>query len=171
MIKDIDRGYKRIKKDALSMKNIEIRVGLFGDGNSPKNNLAYRGVVQELGAKIKITPKMRNFLKTIGIFVSSSTDYIIIPKRPFMRTAFDTKEKQLQRAGLIWYKQLLEGKITLKQFLDKLGVLHTNQIKTTITSFNWKANHPRTIAQKNSSKPLIDSGEMRNSIEHRIVRK
>lgn len=170
MITDTDRGYIRIKKLAQEMKKIEIQVGLFGNGNSPENNLAYRGVIQELGAKIKITDKMRNFLKWIGIFIAESTEYITIPKRPFMRTAFDNKINILQKAGVIWYKLLLENKISLNKFLDKIGILHADQIKKTIISFSWEPNHPKTIAQKNSSKPLIDTGEMRNNIKYRITK-
>lgn len=145
MIKDIDKGYKRIKKDALNMKKIEIQVGLFGEGESPVNNLAYRGVVQELGSVKKN-----------------------IPKRPFMRTAFDLNERNIKNAIIKWQGWLVEGKINLDKFLDLIAVLHKGQIQEMITLFSWSPNAPQTIKKKNSSQPLIDTGEMRQGIKYKV---
>jgi len=167
---DIDKGWKQILKDALKMKSVQLKVGLFGEGNSPQNNLAYRGVVHEFGIPegIRITPKMRGFLHFIGIHVSPNTQRIYIPERPFMREAYDGNKSELERAVDKWYTDLIEGRITLKVFLDKIGILHTDHIKKAIQSGSFKPLHPVTILRKGSSKPLIDQGEMIGSVKHKV---
>lgn len=167
-----DLGWERIKKDILSLKGgVEIKIGLFGNGNSPKNNLAYRGTVHEFGIPegIKITEKMRNFLHAIGIHVRATTNRIYIPSRPFTRTGFDKNLSKLKRAIEKWFGDLIDGKISLKKFLNKIGVLHTNQIQSSIRDGNWKRNHPVTEKRKGSTRPLIDNSEMINGIKHKII--
>lgn len=165
---EIDKGWNRILKDHKNLRSIEVGIGLFGNGNSPESNLAYRGVIQELGANIKITSKMRGFLHSIGIHVKSSTKRIIIPRRPFSRNAFDKNENKLKRAVLKWYRDLVDGKINVDRFLKKIGVFHQGHIKKSIQTGSWVRNHPATTARKKSSRPLIDKGEMLRNVKFRI---
>jgi len=58
--------------------------------------------IHEFGGRIRVTPKMRAFLHTIGIHLRSSTQFIKIPKRPYLRTAFE--DTQAFGTGLIQRK-------------------------------------------------------------------
>lgn len=45
--------------------------------------------IHEFGGRIRVTPKMRAKLHSIGIHLRSSTHFIKIPKRPYLRTSFE----------------------------------------------------------------------------------
>lgn len=166
--KEIDHGMKKILKEH-NLKSVEIKAGLFGEGNDPKNNYAYLGLIHQMGANIKITDKMRTFLHTIGIHVKQGTLYIVIPKRPFMSNAFDKFMNDIINFIILEYRKVIDGKQTLKQMIDRIGVKHEGQIKKSFTEFTYKENHPATIAEKGSSTPLIDNGQMRNSVKFKVV--
>lgn len=163
-----DFGWNNLKKTINKMKGVKLKVGLFGNGGTPEGNLAYRGIIQEAGARIVVTDKMRKFLHIIGIHLKPTTKYIIIPKRPFTAGCFDNNKQNI--FGLIerWYGDLVDGKLNLKQFLDKIGVMHVSQIQKSIRNGGWSANHPATINEKGSSRPLIDKGEMIQGVKYKI---
>ena len=66
-----------------------VRVGIVGKSDS---RLLTYAAVNEYGANIKITPKMRKLLPLIGIFVKSETTHIVIPERSYIRATFDNKK-------------------------------------------------------------------------------
>lgn len=87
-----------------------------------------------------------------------------IPPRPFMQDALNNnkaKYKQILRASA---KGLLEGVADMNSILSKLGILLASDIQDSITNGSFAPNAPSTIARKGSSKPLIDTGEMRASV-------
>lgn len=45
------------------------------------------GKIHEYGGRIKVTPKMRKYLHSVGIHMRKSTMQITLPPRPFMRPA------------------------------------------------------------------------------------
>ena len=45
--------------------------------------------IHEFGGRIRVTPKMRAKLHSIGIHLRSTTQFIKIPKRPYLRTSFE----------------------------------------------------------------------------------
>ena len=107
-------------------------------------------------------------LATIHTFGAPSKN---IPPRPFMQeTARDAKTrstlKRLQN-GLI--TRVMRGQVSAKQALAIIGEFYTGAIKSKITTGPWAANSARTVAQKHSSRPLIDTSEMRNSVTHKEV--
>ena len=173
--KEIDRGWKKIVAQHSSLKNIDIQVGLFGSGNDPKQNPAYLGLIQEKGAEIRITPRMRGFLRRIGIFVKNDTLHIIIPKRSFTANAFDGHKDELIQFIVTEYRKVIDGKETLRKMIDRIGVKHEGQIKKSFTEFTYAPNHPVTIERKGSSRPLIGgkqgSGQLRGSVKYKVVGK
>lgn len=50
-----------------------------------KGNEANIAAVHEFGCTIQVTPKMRAYLHHQGIHLKASTQYIVIPPRPFLR--------------------------------------------------------------------------------------
>ena len=167
---DRDLGWKEIVRDHKKLDGISINVGLFGDGEIGRN-VAARGAVHEFGVKIKVTEKMRRFLMTIGIFLKATTTTINIPSRPFTRSAFDKGVRKLISFVQKTYGLMVDDKISPKRFLNQIGIFHTNQIKQSIRGGNWTPLHPATIEQKGSTKPLIDTGTMLNSVKHKITKK
>ena len=70
---------------------------------------------------------------------------------------------------------------SIKRFLNRTeivqgvwtaaGIKLARDMKLVITEFSSPANAPFTIAKKGFDNPLIETGHMRDSVEHRIGRK
>lgn len=164
----VDMGWDRILKDHSKIKGCSVEIGLFGEGATPADNVAYRGFINEYGIEIVITEKMRGYLHVIGLHVKATTDKVVIPSRPFMRETFEKNETKIFELIDEWYTKLVEGTIDLHGFFTRIGVLVEGLTKISIRSGEWTKNHPITIENKGSSKPLIDSGEMLNSVKFEI---
>lgn len=94
-----------------------------------------------------------------------------IPPRPFMNEAMENgdnrrKVKILMLGGL---RRMLVGRETMRGMLGKAGEFMVGAIKDSIRNGNWAPNKPRTIAVKGSSKPLIDTAQMINSVSSKVV--
>ena len=162
-----DLGWKEIKKQIRAFKNSYTGVGYYSDGGTdPKENIAARALIQEIGAKIVVTEKMQRFW--IWKFGKRITKKIIrIPKRPFMRRTFEKNLKRIKKRIDIEYNKVLEGKQTAKQALSRIGEWYVGLIKLTIRRGGFVPNSPLTVSEKGSTKPLVDTGEMITSTTHR----
>jgi hypothetical protein len=91
-----------------------------------------------------------------------------IPERPFLSAAMrDNRDKYRQgmKASAV---KLLTGKTTISVVMSKLGIMAQGDIQESISTWVSPPNAPSTIAQKGSSQPLIDSGEMRAAVTYKI---
>ncbi len=91
-----------------------------------------------------------------------------IPQRSFIR---DTHDLNLQ-ANLERLKRLeehvLTGKLTQHQLLTYLGEVASKQMVSRINQGIAPALKPATIKRKGSSKPLIDTGQLKGSISFKV---
>lgn len=92
-----------------------------------------------------------------------------IPERPFMRNAMRANRGKYQQAMRTSAPKLLTGETTLSTVMSKLGVLAQGDIQQEITNLTSPPNSPVTIKLKGSSKPLIDSGQMRAAVTWKVV--
>lgn len=139
------------------------------DGKQTDITLAELAAVQEFGAQIQVTNKMRGYLGATGLNLSKDTQTITIPARPFMRQTFDENESLIGRLVDEKENMILLGQTTRKQALEELGQTHRQQIqKSMSTQGKFKANHPYTISKKGSSQPLIDTGGLRQAIDYEV---
>lgn len=168
----IDHGYKKILKEIKKLDNSFTAVGWFGHGGTPADDVAARAAVNEYGASIRVTKKMRGYLAgALGINLKKKTRFIKIPSRPFVRkTASLFKRRAIKRIE-IEYGNMLLGRITAKHALSRLGEWYAGRTKWVMTHVRFTPNHPATIRKKGSSRPLIGSGEMMNRIDHKEVMK
>lgn len=137
---DIDKGWREIKSNIKNLKKVNLKIGLFGDG-SPEENVAYRGAVHEYGSK-----------------------KANIPSRPFMSQAFDDNIGRNKSVIKKLLKAYIPPKIGLRSFIRKITSLHEGQIKKSIVSGTFIPLKKGTVKKKGSSKPLIDTAVMLNSI-------
>lgn len=91
-----------------------------------------------------------------------------IPARPFIGTSGDHfKEAWLQlmehTLGLV-----VDGKITPQQALEIVGQRASADMKKVLLTAMWPPNAPRTIAAKGSSRPLVDTRQLLNSISYAV---
>lgn len=91
-----------------------------------------------------------------------------IPERPFMRQAFDTGNKKISDFIKNERDKIYQGASTTDESLHKLGVLHQGQVQETIATGEFAPLAPSTIKRKGSSKPLIDTGRLRQSINFEV---
>lgn len=97
-----------------------------------------------------------------------------IPPRSFLRMPLETKKDRLEatfeKAGV--KQKLLEG--DAKGALQSLGFVAEQIIDDAFKSHGfgkWAPNAPSTIAKKGSSKPLIDTSQLRRSITSKVQEK
>ena len=99
-----------------------------------------------------------------------------IPPRPVLKPAInqpDVRDKiqKLMRDGAV--EALVRGnREKCEQCFEKAGMIGRDACKKYITEgTNLAPNAPMTIARKGSSKPLIDTGSMLNSITYAVRKK
>lgn len=85
-----------------------------------------------------------------------------IPKRSFLRSVFKEKRREINK---IAQDVLLKDP---SKFYDTLGTYLVGQIVRKINSGEFKSNSEFTIERKGSSKPLIDTGQLRNSLTYKV---
>jgi hypothetical protein len=91
-----------------------------------------------------------------------------VPERSFMRTSFDANRSALINIVDSQFDLIVSGNSTLRRSLNIIGLFVSSNIVRRINSIFYPPNSPRTIREKGSSKPLIDFGQMRQSITHRV---
>ena len=99
----------------------------------------------------------------------------VTPQRPFMSQAVDNNSEQITQTGKKIVKQVSEGKIDAKTAMRLNAENMVNLIKTSIKTGRFAPNSDITIKGikgfikgKETSKPLINTGMMRNSVMYQI---
>lgn len=137
----------------LGDKGAGVKVGILGSTDTRKEDgsvtNAEIGIIQEYGS------------------VSRK-----IPPRSFLRMPILAKKNQLinQATTGDTRKKLLSGDI--KGALTNIGYIAEEIIDDAFKSSGfgaWPANSPITTAKKGSSKPLIDTGQLRRAITSKVV--
>lgn len=145
--KEKDLGMKRILGAINSLDDAVVLVGLPGR-NSPNYEDLDKTVAE---------------IAVINEFGSPANN---IPKRPFMVQTYERHGQKALKYLERMARQVVHGKVQAKQALNRVGVFYTGRVKDTIRNGAFVPNAPATIAAKKSSKPLIDTGTMRNSVTH-----
>lgn len=182
---------KRLEK-ALKKKG-SVKIGLLAnkpgengskgsDSISPNIDLAGLGAVQEFGATINVTDKMRGwFWFNEGIHKSNKP--IEIPARPFLSNIFTDptiRENIMNAVSLSGdaefdsefakYK-LLDNPDFIKDLCTAIGAktVEVIQMEFSTSGFGkWEPNSEFTIKRKGSAMPLIDTGKLRGAITYEV---
>lgn len=142
-IKDTRGGWDRLRRELARTGNKEVVTGIQNGEVNDGKSVAEYATYNEFGTR-----------KT--------------PARPFMRTYFDNNTPRLERFSANGIAQVMSGRATFMQFLNAAGVEMVDGVKKSINGGNWTPNSPVTVALKGSSKPLIDTGVMLNSVTFAI---
>jgi hypothetical protein len=163
--------------------NPKLRVGFFEDKTYPDGTpVAAVAVANEFGATIKVPEHETTVFRQVnkagtgfnknGRFVKEAqanfaTTHVVpahtitVPPRPFFRTMVKTESGHW---GSDLAKVLKETDYDAERALGLLGEQISGELVQQITDFSDPPNAPSTIAKKGLDQPLIDTGEMRNSI-------
>lgn len=93
-----------------------------------------------------------------------------IPERPFMRNAINNNKDVYARLIKNWARDIIRGEITMEMALNRLGLKAVGDIQKEIVALRSPPNAPSTIEKKGSSNPLINTGEMRQKVTHKLGR-
>ncbi|QIG74962.1 putative RNA polymerase protein [Rhizobium phage RHph_I65] len=92
-----------------------------------------------------------------------------IPARPFILNTIRGNRRKYLDALKTSAAKLVRGETTLHQVLTKLGIVVQGDIQAEIDSGDFVPNSPTTVAMKGSSRPLIDTGEMRQKVTWQVT--
>ena len=143
-----------LKKAIAQISKRQVRVGWFEESRYPDGTpTAYVATIQEFG--------------------SPSNG---IPARPFMRPTVADKTTEWKSALAAGAYQVMNGRLTVDQMLGQVGDVAVGNIRETIESIDTPALAPATIAARAakrkspgvSTKPLIDTGLMFQSVTHKV---
>lgn len=92
-----------------------------------------------------------------------------VPERSFIRAGLDGARPVID-AGLTQLARAVVGGMPAETAVGRLGLLGVREVQRKITDGPFEPLAERTIREKGSSRPLIDSGQMRRNITHEVVR-
>lgn len=146
VVEERDLGWNNIKKQMKKLSNSYVDIGLFGNDGGPDTNLAARVAVLELSSRLW-NPRT---------------------KRPFMRRTIDDNKKEIGEFVDRGLDKVVEKRSNAKKLLHDIGVEVTGLTKQKITEGPFAPLKPATIRRKGSSRPLIDTGDMKNSVKFKV---
>lgn len=150
-IEDKDFGWKKINEELQKANNSFVKIGVLSDAGAYSKtghaNLADVAYWNEYGVEGRI------------------------PSRPFMRQAFDTNRSLVDKFIGNTILKLMKGKEDARRFLEIIGIWYTGKVKEIFTKGEFESNRPFTVKMKGSSRPLIDTGHLRQSITHKVEMK
>lgn len=110
----------------------------------------------------------------IGYLQEKGSPAANIPERPFLKPGVASVEDQIADRYKTGSKAVLDGRVaSIDQVHDAVGIIAENAVKAKITSGPFAPLSDRTIAARKSrgrtgTKPLIDTGQLRNAVTHVI---
>lgn len=107
-----------------------------------------------------------------GTDIAGPNNDITIPERSVIRLTIDENAAKYRAMINKLGKQIYATRITTLQALNILGLKVAADMRRTIdrTPGQWEALKPSTIASRKfgGSKPLLDLGELKKSIKHKV---
>ena len=143
------------------------------DGGVKVQDLGWKSIRRQLlavdGVQITVGPEgARN--ERVGAFMEFGT--ATIPARPFLGTTFEDHQDEIIKLAASIFALATEGRLDPLAAFDLLGTQVADMVKATIRRSHpsWPPLDPKTVARKGSDKPLVDTGQLVNSIRHRVER-
>ena len=190
---DTDRGWGNLKKDLLSLMGKDIRVGVQADATDESGGqLARIAAINEFGGTINMPAREQTVYRQAnkaktgfnrkGRFVRkeksnfSTTHHVDaytvnIPARPFLRSAFDENVEEIDKFAKGKVMEVARRETSPEAALSKIGQEMQKIVQKKIRTGPFAPNAPSTKRKKKSSKPLIDKGNLRQSIRYEIKNK
>lgn len=89
-----------------------------------------------------------------------------IPARSFIRATIDEHQADIAKLQRVLLTKVVAGELTEEQALQALGAKVAGWCKARIAAGIDPPLAPATVKRKKSSKPLVDTGQLRSSITH-----
>ncbi|WP_233134110.1 hypothetical protein [Aggregatibacter actinomycetemcomitans] len=124
--------------------------------NRLKEKAVYVGFPAEFDEKVKGSENFN--LASLAAVLEFGNEHI--PARPFLRQTLEENQEKYTEFFIQWFDQGLPA----AQIYELLAVIAQGDVQMNIVKGEWVANAKSTIKRKKSSKPLIDTGKMRQSV-------
>lgn len=155
-VKVIDKGWKRIEKELQKAHGAHVKVGF--PEEKPKIHKPKDGE----------NSKPIDMAQLASVLNFGTTDGRI-PPRPFISETLDLNLDAVTETIEKIKSKIFEGKLTASKGLAQLGAYYKGLMQRTIREEVWQANAESTIAKKGSSTPLIDTSQLRQSVDFEVV--
>ncbi len=170
-VKVTDHGAKDLLARAREMaKGLTVRVGILDD--KPKD-VAERRPRGAQSKKRRVRDKAaakasRRTLSLLEVAVIHEFGAGAIPQRSFIRATMDERKADIEAELLKLAKGVVGGKIDARGALELLGAKVAGWCQTRIATGIAPALKAATTRRKKSSKPLVDTGQLRSAIAYRV---
>jgi hypothetical protein len=170
-IEDKDLGLDAIMKELKALGSMAVKVG-FPEESTGKQQGKKRVVRFKKGKRVKNAIETGEpTIAQIATWNEYGVPSRKIPPRPFVTGWADNKADNIKATEDKLYKNVVDGKWTADDAMQQLGEFGQDGVKSYIISGEFPANSEITIKRKGSSRPLIDTGTMRNSVRFQVVKK
>jgi len=140
-VKLIDHGFDNIIRQALKLDGKGVKVGIRrGKGSHDGTDMLDIAVYNHFGTAT-------------------------IPARPFVSDCAEKNAGQIQEAQKRLVYRVYQGGLSADGVLAELGAWYVNVQKGHILHGGWTPNAPATIKRKGSNRPLVDTGQLVNTVD------
>jgi hypothetical protein len=140
-VKLIDHGFDKIIQQALKLDGKGVKVGIRrGKGSHDGTDMLDIAVYNHFGTAT-------------------------IPARPFVSDCAEKNAGQIQEAQKRLVYRVYQGGLSADGALAELGAWYVNVQKGHILHGGWTPNAPATVKCKGSNKPLVDTGQLVNTVD------
>jgi hypothetical protein len=143
-VEDRDLGWALIERKLLELNGAHTRVGVHeGETREDGTDLVTVAAANEFGA-----PKAK------------------IPERSFIRSTVDEQRPKVERIKEGIVRKALTGRVNVRHELSVLGEFAQAAIQKKIIDLRTPPNADSTKKRKGSDNPLVDKGQLHQSIRH-----
>lgn len=167
LVKDLNsKTFTELKNSVEGLKNNEVHIGLPGDKihrETKKDDKGKRKVVSK-----KETPSEIGVAEIGAIHEFGAPDRGI-PERPWLRPGIRSGKDLYIRLNRVNIIKIIRKQMSVATALRQLGAMAAGMVQKYIRNNDtFKPLKPATIARKGSSKPLIDTGQMIQSVTYEL---
>lgn len=137
-----------------------------------KGYVARVGILESKGSESHAGGDLSN--AEIGLVHEFGSETNNVPPRSFLRSVIKIKEKDLLQVFKTSTMRSAVEKMDFNMVFSILGIKAEGIVKQGFSSSGfgtWPQLKPATVAAKGSSRPLIDTGQLRRSISSDVIRK
>lgn len=146
-----DMGKAKIERELRAARKLVALVGIPSDAKRHEDN-------PNIG------------LAEIAFIMEKGSTVNKIPPRPFMQQTRIMNEKKVAGLSKKYLSAITTGKMSAMDAIKKLGASYEGAMKKIFISGTFAPNAPSTARRKKSSRPLIDTGLLRQSIKYKVAK-
>lgn len=158
----VRNAFPRMEASVQALKGMKVNVGAL------EGEHAWLAGIHEYGCRIPVTPKMRAWFHHQGVHLKKSTTVIVIPERSFLRAGFDEHAQRILDNTESLLGDVADGTMSPHEYAKLIGLQLSTKIKEYARNLSSPPNSSFTVQRKGSSNPLVDTGDMINSITYEV---